>query len=51
MKRTYIGLIHKEPNSDYGVSFPRRRWRHLGGGPRGPITSYRGHGNFHAQFC
>ena len=22
MKRTYIGLIHKEPNSYYGVSFP-----------------------------
>ncbi|MYA21677.1 MAG: hypothetical protein F4Z30_02300 [Gemmatimonadetes bacterium] len=22
MERTYIGLIHKEPNSDYGVSFP-----------------------------
>lgn len=22
MERTYIGLIHKAPNSDYGVSFP-----------------------------
>ncbi len=22
MERTYIGLIHKEPSSDYGVSFP-----------------------------
>ncbi len=22
MERTYIGLIHKEPDSDYGVSFP-----------------------------
>ena len=22
MERTYIGLIHKEPNSDYGVNFP-----------------------------
>lgn len=22
MERTYIGLIHKEPHSDYGVSFP-----------------------------
>ena len=22
MEQTYIGLIHKEPNSDYGVSFP-----------------------------
>ena len=22
MERTYIGLIHKEPTSDYGVSFP-----------------------------
>ncbi len=21
-KRTYIGLVHKEPESDYGVSFP-----------------------------
>ena len=25
MERTYIGLIHKEPNSDYGVSFPDLR--------------------------
>ena len=22
MKRTYIGLVHKDPESDYGVSFP-----------------------------
>ena len=22
MKRTYIGLVHKERESDYGVSFP-----------------------------
>ena len=22
MKRTYIGLVHKEQQSDYGVSFP-----------------------------
>ena len=22
MERTYIGLVHKEPGSDYGVSFP-----------------------------
>ena len=22
MERAYIGLVHKEPNSDYGVSFP-----------------------------
>lgn len=22
MEQTYIGLIHKEPDSDYGVSFP-----------------------------
>ena len=22
MERMYIGLIHKEPDSDYGVSFP-----------------------------
>ena len=22
MKRTYIGLVHKDPKSDYGVSFP-----------------------------
>lgn len=22
MERTYIGLVHKDPDSDYGVSFP-----------------------------
>ena len=22
MEQTYIGLVHKEPDSDYGVSFP-----------------------------
>ena len=22
VKRTYIGLVHKDPESDYGVSFP-----------------------------
>ena len=22
MERTYIGLVHKEPGSDYGASFP-----------------------------
>ena len=22
MERTYIGLVHKDPGSDYGVSFP-----------------------------
>ena len=22
MKRIYIGLVHKDPESDYGVSFP-----------------------------